>query len=189
MATRRASDRRIQKTDRQLRDALHSLISEKPYEAIVVKEILHRANVGRSTFYSHFRDKDALLAHGLDDLFGEEGQSQRGVALKPSERVVGFSLPFFRHLERHRRSAKWPMGPSDQETLHDRLAHVLAARVASDLRQQTRSISGELVARYVAFTFILVLTWWVERMPGWSANEANDAFRDLVLPTLARLLD
>jgi hypothetical protein len=42
-------DRRIQKTQELLRGALASLIGEKPYDSIVVKEILDRANVGRST--------------------------------------------------------------------------------------------------------------------------------------------
>jgi len=38
--------------------ALVSLIREKPYDEMVVKEILDRANVGRSTFYTHYRNKD-----------------------------------------------------------------------------------------------------------------------------------
>ncbi len=44
-----AEDRRIQKTISLLREALVCLIAEKPYDSIVVKEILDRANVGRST--------------------------------------------------------------------------------------------------------------------------------------------
>jgi len=58
---KQVNDRRIQKTKNLLHQALGSLIREKPYDAIVVKEILDRANVGRSTFYTHFRDKDELL--------------------------------------------------------------------------------------------------------------------------------
>jgi AcrR family transcriptional regulator len=60
--------RRIQKTQNLLREALVSLIHEKNYDAIVVKEILDRANVGRSTFYTHFRDKDELLVSGIHDM-------------------------------------------------------------------------------------------------------------------------
>src|SRR5947207_8618855 len=63
-------DRRIQKTVKLLREALVSLISEKPYDSIVIKEILDRANVGRSTFYMHFRDKDELLLSGIHEMLG-----------------------------------------------------------------------------------------------------------------------
>src|SRR5262249_41445888 len=57
VAGKRAGDRRIQRTRNTLREALVSLIREKPYDAIAVTEILERANVGRSTFYMHFRNK------------------------------------------------------------------------------------------------------------------------------------
>jgi AcrR family transcriptional regulator len=67
---KRTKDRRIQKTRTLLHEALESLIREKPYDAIVVKEILDRANVGRSTFYTHFRDKDDLLVSGIHDMLG-----------------------------------------------------------------------------------------------------------------------
>src|SRR5512147_2322079 len=59
------ADRGVQKTQNPLRAALVSLIAEKPYDSIVVKEILDRANVGRSSFCMHFRDKDDLLASGM----------------------------------------------------------------------------------------------------------------------------
>jgi hypothetical protein len=51
----RVPDRRVARTHKFLRDALHSLIAEKDYDSIVVKEILDRADVGRSAFYAHFR--------------------------------------------------------------------------------------------------------------------------------------
>ncbi len=39
-------------------------------DSIVVKEILDRADVGRSGFYTHFSDKDDLLTHGIYDILG-----------------------------------------------------------------------------------------------------------------------
>jgi AcrR family transcriptional regulator len=51
-------DRRIQKTLQHLQTALVELISEKGYDDVTIQEILDRANVGRSTFYAHFENKD-----------------------------------------------------------------------------------------------------------------------------------
>ena len=42
-----------------------SLMQEKPYDAITVQDIIDRADVGRSTFYSHYRDKEDLMVSGL----------------------------------------------------------------------------------------------------------------------------
>ena len=61
-------DRRVQKTRKLLQDALIELVSEKSYESVSIREILERANVGRSTFYAHFQDKDQLLHSILDRL-------------------------------------------------------------------------------------------------------------------------
>jgi AcrR family transcriptional regulator len=62
------ADRRVQRTRSSLHNALMGLAREKPYPSIAVKEILHRANVGRSTFYTHFRDKDDLLESGIHEI-------------------------------------------------------------------------------------------------------------------------
>src|SRR5262245_55450719 len=67
---KRVKDRQIQKTKNLLHEALGSLIREKPYDEIVVQEILDRANVGRSTFYMHFGDKDDLFVSAIHDMLG-----------------------------------------------------------------------------------------------------------------------
>jgi AcrR family transcriptional regulator len=46
------TDRRVARTQKRLREALHSLIHERDYDSIAVKEILDRADVGRSAFWS-----------------------------------------------------------------------------------------------------------------------------------------
>jgi AcrR family transcriptional regulator len=53
-----AIDRRVARTRTLLQQALMTLILRKNYDAITIKEICDAANVGRSTFYSHFTSKD-----------------------------------------------------------------------------------------------------------------------------------
>src|SRR6267378_1760564 len=86
-------DRRVQRTRRLLHKALMSLILEKKYESIRVQEILDRADVGRSTFYMHFRDKDELFFSGFRYLqsFLESVQATSStVPGKSYERIIGF---------------------------------------------------------------------------------------------------
>jgi AcrR family transcriptional regulator len=54
-------DRRSQRTYHLVTTALLALLAEKRYEAITVQDILERANIGRSTFYSHYYDKEDVL--------------------------------------------------------------------------------------------------------------------------------
>jgi len=61
-------DRRILRTRRSLRQAFYALILEKGYESVTVGEITDRADLGRTTFYLHYRDKEDLLMESLRDL-------------------------------------------------------------------------------------------------------------------------
>ncbi|MGQ4597926.1 TetR family transcriptional regulator [Nocardia sp. R6R-6] len=61
------NDRRVRRTRNMLHQALIELMLEGGYDRITVRDILDRADVGRSTFYAHYRDKDDLLLHSSTD--------------------------------------------------------------------------------------------------------------------------
>lgn len=56
-----APDRRVRRTRDALHRALIELMMDGPYDRITVSDVIARADVGRSTFYAHYRDKDELL--------------------------------------------------------------------------------------------------------------------------------
>src|SRR6266516_4217908 len=138
MPGKRVKDRRIEKTQALLREDLVSLMHEKPYDAVAVTEILKRANVGRSTFYMHFRDKDELLASGIRDML----RSVQSVALSSStkwpETIIRFSLPIFEYHSRHRQIGEATMGARGQAIIHEHLRRVLAELIADDVRKEYR---------------------------------------------------
>ena len=103
------TDRRVRKTRTQLHDALASLVHEKPYDDIVVKEILARADVGRSTFYAHYRDKDELLERGIRDMLCIDSAQSSARGTSPCDRLLGFSLPFLEHVEQFRVGGELPL--------------------------------------------------------------------------------
>jgi AcrR family transcriptional regulator len=187
------TDRRVRRTRALLHDALASFLREKDYDAIVVKEILDRANVGRSTFYAHFRDKDDLLVSSIRDLLGSPGvkTSPPAPAGKSYERLLWFSLPIFAHVERHLRSGRAKMGSRGRAILHEHLRRVLADLIAGHAersrprrRKPGGGIPPALLVEFVASTFVLVLNWWVDGST-LSASAVNDLFRSLVVPTLS----
>lgn len=55
-------------------DSMFSLLEEKPFSSISVKDICERAHINRSTFYNHYVDKYELLRYGLrDEVLKEAG--------------------------------------------------------------------------------------------------------------------
>lgn len=192
LAGKRVKDRRIQKTQKLLHEALFSLIHEKSFDSIVVKEILDRANVGRSTFYMHFRDKDELLASGMHDMLRSVHPAGLSSSAKLYEKAISFSLPIFEHIRQQRRIGEAMIGTRGRAIIHEHLQKVLSERIAADLTkgfQRQRKTQGQmppdLLVQYVASTFILVLNWWVESRSPLAPKEVNDLFRSLILPTLA----
>ena len=59
------------RTDRDITDAFLKLLQKKPFEKIIVKNIMEEAMVNRSTFYQHFRDKYEI-AEKLQTYYVEE---------------------------------------------------------------------------------------------------------------------
>src|SRR5215468_2732595 len=62
-------DRRIQRTRQLLRDSLMELIVERGFSDLTIQDITDRANVSRTTFYLHYRDKDELLFDNIQVLY------------------------------------------------------------------------------------------------------------------------
>lgn len=190
-AAKPVKDRRVQKTQNLLREALASLIREKDYDSIVVQDVLDRANVGRSTFYTHFRDKDDLLVSGIYDMVHLNQPREPPSSAKRYAKIIRFSLPIFEYHDRHRRTSVARMGTRGRAILHEHLRKSLAEMIADDVREAldsrrktSRRIPADLLIQYVASTFHLVLNWWVERRSPLSPKDINDLFRALVLPTL-----
>lgn len=63
------TDRRILRTRDRLGDALMALLEERHFDDITVQDVLDRADVGRSTFYVHYRDKQDLFLSDVEDFF------------------------------------------------------------------------------------------------------------------------
>ena len=65
-------DPRIRRTRNYIQEAFQSLLEEKSFKSITVREITERAEVNRATFYAHYDDKYALLNETLRMIFQDE---------------------------------------------------------------------------------------------------------------------
>jgi AcrR family transcriptional regulator len=92
-----AMDRRVRKTREALYAAFVSLIVERGYDATTVQEILDEADVGRSTFYTHFTGKEELLRHGFVRLREQLHAAGAGDDGGP----FGFLEPLLAHAKTH----------------------------------------------------------------------------------------
>jgi len=75
IAKKNKTDRRIQRTRQALHAALLELIKEKEFDAISTEEVTERANVGRATFYLHYKDKEDLLLEEYSEMANAKAQA------------------------------------------------------------------------------------------------------------------
>ena len=98
-------DRRVRRTQAALRNALVALIIERGWDGFSVQELCERADVGRSTFYMHYADKEEVLGGGLADV-GREIRAQ--LRSSGADRPLAFARPLLEHAQEHLRSfAPW----------------------------------------------------------------------------------
>jgi len=64
-------DPRVRRTLKLLGDTLLELIIETGYEKVAIQDITDRAQMSRTTFYLHFRDKDELLFETMRALYDD----------------------------------------------------------------------------------------------------------------------
>lgn len=107
MKAEKAVDRRIQKTKTSLTEALINLILEKGYEKVTIKDIIDKANVGRSTFYIHYESKEQLLLDGHNNLNVKMFTDEEIRNSKNNE--ISF-LSLFNHVAENRKLAKAMLG-------------------------------------------------------------------------------
>ena len=179
-------DRRVRRTRRSLRGACIALILEKGYEAITVEEIAERADVGRTTFYMHYRDKEDLFARSVAQIseelyervapqvFSPEGfVSEKPLfliyqhALENADlyRVILSGAGNGRGLQQLRRD------------LAEYTTRVFEAEVLTlDLKP---AVPIHVVARHFVGALLETVHWWLEADIPYPAEEIIQMFREL----------
>ncbi|MDP2313692.1 MAG: TetR/AcrR family transcriptional regulator [Pseudomonadota bacterium] len=177
-------DRRVQRTRRTLREALLLLTYEKGWEQTSVQDICARADVGRSTFYAHFADKEELLTSGFDDLRSalraQVGQGDE--ALRPP---LAYANALLEHLDQNRRLHRALLGERTALVVQKHFRRLLLEFVAEDLAPLVPDVRRrDLAVRYVAGGLYELLIWWVDaRVPETLATVAT-AMREFTRPVV-----
>jgi AcrR family transcriptional regulator len=186
------SDRRVERTRRLLDDALQALIVEKGFEAVSVQEILDKADVGRSTFYAHFSDKEDLLTYGLGKLHGAlRAQQQRAAQATPlaDRRRFAFSRDVFTHTAEHRDLFALMIGRRSGAVVEQHFQRMLLELVRAELgapsvQSKGRAAALEAISQHVTGGLVALVRWWVGGRPRLSVDEVDELFQRLVAPAL-----
>jgi AcrR family transcriptional regulator len=180
-------DRRVRRTRRILNEALIALVLEKGYGRVTVQDVLDRADVGRSTFYAHYRDKEALLVASFDDMRDE---LQREIdAMPPGRPPPDPARPaavLFEHAYRHRRVYQALCGKQGGDLVHRHLHRLLGDLVREHLRPHLAAAGEDLpvdvVAEFYTSAVLGLLVWWVDHDFRYGPGRLTGMYRRLAEP-------
>jgi AcrR family transcriptional regulator len=183
---KRTLDRRVPRTRALLQQGLCTLLRKKRYETITVDDICAAANVGRSTFYAHFRSKDDLKRSGLESLHGvlaERQKAAEGRSDDVRDRTFGFSLSVLEHARDHvdhyRTLVGGRGGTVALAKVRQMVTDLIRKELAAGSKNSVEAIPSELVVQYVVGAYMAVLTWWLDDGAKIPPEQVDAMFRRL----------
>ncbi len=181
--TPKPTDRRVLRTRRTLRDALIALILERGWDEITVQDVCQRADVGRSTFYTHFADKEELLISGFEDL---REALRPGSAQERGEppRIGGFARQVLEHAASQQRLFRAIVGKRSGLVMQKQFRQMLLEVVREEFATVQGAPAAEPVVHYVVGAFIEQLTWWLDSRSTLEPEALAELFRRMTTAAL-----
>jgi AcrR family transcriptional regulator len=187
MTANKRPDRRRQRTRRQLNQALVDLIKEKRFDDITVQNVIDRAGVGRSTFYSHFRDKEDLF-----DQQWEQFTERLAGQINWAKAGTGSFVPvrsLFQHLQEaqsfYRGLLRSRMIDVIFKTGIENLSHKMEA--ALKRRVVKPSIPIPILSNYLASELFALLRWWLDEGMPYTPEQMDQIYHRLINPACRTL--
>lgn len=173
----KGEDRRIRRTKYLLKKAVIELVLEQGFENIRVQDIIERADVGRTSFYAHFKSKEDLLLKNLDDLedlFYSEDEKEYNTA-------KDFSLMMFRHLKDNWRLAKALMGNKRMPIVRNYVQKIITKYYKKRYREEfppaATDLEVEAAAILSAGALMSLTLWWLSMKKPLAPEEMHEMFR------------
>lgn len=171
-------ERRRLQTRRQLIETTVQLVLEKGYDTITIQDITDRADLGRGTFYIHFKDKEEVVWTAFLELLQtlEQKAHEQLDRKMPGVEYYGL-LNIFRHAEKNRDLYQVMLGQKGSAMLTARVQDFLAAAILYDIRHAPEipepnfDIPHEIEAQAFTGMIARLLFWWLGTPANYSPEE------------------
>ena len=201
-------DRRIQRTRLALRSALLELIKEKGFDSVSVEEITERANLGRATFYLHYKDKEDLLLDEFREIASNRVQilseipvsiwksNQDSLELSDGRASVMPLLMVFEHAAQNAELYRILLkGDSSQriagqirQIIADSINAIINTKIQSDPPPAPLEVPVDLLAAYFSGALMGSLNWWLEQETSPTPEEMARMFQHLFFPGVIKTM-
>jgi AcrR family transcriptional regulator len=208
MLKKNKPDRRIQRTRQALRSALLELIKEKSYDSISVEEITQRANLGRATFYLHYKDKEDLLVDEFNEIVNERARTISQIPF--SAWLPGLENPApaseyspappllmaFQHVANHAELYRILIRNEKSDRILERIRKIITQAITEFMYTKVEKdpipilfeVPIDLLAAYFSGALLSCVDWWFEQELAYSPEEMTRMFQRLFFPGARQIL-
>lgn len=174
--TRTVFDRRVERTRTALRMALIELMQERGWHEVDVQTLCDRANVGRSTFYQHFPNKEELLKASLSGL--KDGLLQQAANAEAGSGAMAFVPGLLAHVHEMQELFRALLVRRSAHYVQDRFREMLIELILADIPGPRRSWQATARAHYLAGALFELLVWWLGSNRPHKPREVEALFRE-----------
>jgi len=177
-------DRRVLRTRGALREALLELMAERGWDGVDIQSLCARANIGRSTFYLHYPNKEELLKGSLGDLRAAlRAQAPRSAAVPLGQ--LAFVGGLIEHVHQQQHVFRAMLGRRSGHFVQDRFRELLVDLVAEERPAGARRAwQAQATVNYLAGALFQLLTWWLAASRPQRPDEIEALFHALSRPIL-----
>lgn len=203
MQKKNKPDRRIQRTRQALRNALLQLVKEKGYDSILVEEITQRANLGRATFYLHYKDKEDLLVDVFSEMAKERSRTLSGIPFSAwipdwgtadtisDNNSVPPPLIVFQHVAENSDIYRILLKSEKADRIVERIRKIITQSITEFMQTKIESdpipilftVPIDLLAAYYSGAILSFVDWWLEQELSYSPEEMTRMFQRLIFPS------
>jgi AcrR family transcriptional regulator len=181
----RKVDPRVRRTHRMLRDALVSLILEKDFASISIRDVTERAEVAYITFFRHFESLDQLLMEVLEEGLAEllrhietlAKQSETS-ALETEGRLIfeyiGQNADLFRILIKSQSVTRV------RKKVVRNIA-VIFQKSCLPLARSGNSVATAIMSNHIATSLLSLIEWWLDNKMTPPPAQMGKVYKSLII--------
>ncbi len=178
-------DPRVRRTRRMLRDALASLILEKDFASITIKEITERAEVAYITFYRHYESQDQLLMEILDD--GLTGLLSHIETLAKQSETSALEVEgklIFEYIEEKADLFNILLKSQSVTRIRRNIVQKIASifrKSCAPLEQAGNQVTVNIASNHIATSLLSLIEWWLENNKKPSPMQMGRVYKSLII--------
>jgi len=185
-------DPRVRRTRRLLRDALVSLILEKDFASISIKEITERAEVAYITFFRHYESLDQLLMEVLDDGLGDlmtriETLAKQSDAsdLETEGRLI------FEYIGQKADLFKILFKSQSVMRIRKKVVKNIAAifqKSCLPLARAGNPMATAMLSSHIATSLLALIEWWLDNKMSPAPMQMGKVYKNLIIDSTVRVV-